>query len=496
MIKYRRLMAKLTIKFAQGILLTIAFMCSTLSLQAQDVSKLQKAVMEVKEERGMKHASLSVAVYDMKKKSSLFSYEASRSLMPASLVKLFTTAAGFDRLGGDFRFRTCLVVTGEVSADGVLRGDVVIVGGGDPLLGSYRYRQTHPDTLYAAWCTALRKAGVNEVQGRVCYDASVFDKQPLCDNWVWGDIGNYYASGVSGLNFHENMYFVYFTPGTKVGYPATVASTSPTGLSILHQNEVMTGPENSGDGVIVYGDPHSSVRTYRGTVPLGRNRFAIRAGLPNPGLVCAERFATYLIEHGVKVSKSSAERILKKGEGRVLSEYYSIPYYMIAQYANLTSNNMYAECILKYLGHQAKSVGSYEAGVSAVENFMKGSGLDMGGVRLVDGSGLSRCDAATADFVCRFLCSLRAKPYYTDFVATLGRAGESGTVASLLKKLPQGIEVRMKSGSMSGVCAFAGVVTNKSGDERCFAVICNNFDGAPSQIKTRLEKILYSIAQL
>ena len=214
---------------------------------AQNTDELKKAVNNLIGESSMKHASLSVCVYDMQNKKEVYSYNSQQSMIPASLTKLFTTAAGFDQLGSDFRFKTTLCYSGNIDNDGTLHGDIYIIGGGDPVLGSYRYAQTVPDTLFSTWTKAVAAAGIKAVNGRVLYDATIFDNQPLHDNWLWGDVGNYFGCGVCGLNFHENMYFVYFNAGKKLGYPATVVRTVPKNIDIHGASEVTTAGENTGD---------------------------------------------------------------------------------------------------------------------------------------------------------------------------------------------------------------------------------------------------------
>ena len=186
---------------------------------------------------------------------------------------------------------------------------------------------------------ALKKKGIRRVDGRICYNVSIFDEQPLHDSWQWGDIGNYYAAGVSGLNFHENMYFVYFNAGKKLGYPATAVRTVPKNIDIHGTCEVTTAGENTGDQVTIYGSPTGKERLYRGTVPLGKTDFAVRGAMPNPARTCADLFSSYLRTHGIGVSSNSMQVYSTPDSLWQVVDYRSTPYYTIAQYTNLTSNN-------------------------------------------------------------------------------------------------------------------------------------------------------------
>lgn len=479
------------------ILLALILSCSTIvPATAQNKNELEKTVNSICKENDMKHATLSVEVYNISKNQVVYSHDAQRSVTPASLNKLFTTAAGFEKLGSNFRFKTTLTYSGNIDNHGVLHGNLYIVGGGDPLLGSYRYKQTVPDTVFSTWEKILRNNGIKSIDGRICFDATIFDNQSLNDSWQWGDIGNYYGSGVSGLNFHENMYFAFFAPGKKIGYPATLERTQPKDINIRSNNEVLTGPENSGDNVIIYGDPENPTRTYRGTVPLGKKSFSVRGALPSPGQTCAELFARYLRNNGINVSSNVTEVFSKRDNTHTLLDYFSNTYYVIAQYTNLTSNNIYAESIFKYLGYHQSGQGSYASGSKAVMSYIGALGLETSGIHIVDGSGLSRLNTVTADFLCRFLAKTAQKSFFKDYNNTLAKVGESGTARNLLPNLPKGIDMRVKSGTMDGVRNYAGYVFTENGDMLCFTVLCSNYDGSSSAIKTRIEKILYSIATL
>lgn len=463
---------------------------------AQDKTQLENSVYQVLRNNDMKHSTLAVSVYNITQGREVYKHDAGRSVCPASLNKLFVTAAGFDLLGSEFRFKTRLGYTGKIDRDGTLHGNLYIVGGGDPLLGSYRYRQTSPDSLFKTWTQAVRNYGIRHIDGRVCYDASIFDNQQLHDSWEWGDIGNYYGAGVCGLNFHENMYFVYFTPGKRVGFPASIDHMQPKNLNVRNQNEVTTGPEGSGDHVTIYGDPNNTLRHYRGTVPLGRNNFSVRGALPNPAYCCAEMFANYLRTHDVNISSNVNEVSGRKDSITTLLDYFSNTYYVIAQYTNLTSNNVYAESIFKYIGYKRYGKGSYANALKALSDFLRGYKLDMGSVRLVDGCGLSRQNRVTTDFFTQFLTEMYKSKIFDDYSKSLARAGRNGTVKNLLSNLPDNVEVLIKSGSMEGVKGYAGYVKTASGDWLAFSVICNDFSCSTTEAGVKLERILYQIAGL
>ncbi|MBR1792580.1 MAG: D-alanyl-D-alanine carboxypeptidase/D-alanyl-D-alanine-endopeptidase [Bacteroidales bacterium] len=477
----------------------ILFLACMVGLQpsnAQSTTELDRIVKNVSREDCMAHAELSVCVYNITQGRDVYKFNEQRSMMPASMSKIFTTAIAFDQLGGDFRFKTTIAYDGNIDASGVLEGNIYIIGGGDPLLGSYRYRQTTPDSVFNAWYKALAKEGIRKVTGRILYDQSIFDNAMLHDTWQWGDIGNYYGTGICGLNFHENMYFAYFNAGTRLGHPAQLDRIEPNNLNIRNTNEVITGAEHSGDQVIIYGDPASNVRLYRGSVPLGVRNFSIRGALPTPATTCAEMFSTYLRKRGINISSSTKEVFSTPKDVHILLEYYSNTYSVLAQYINRTSNNMYAECVFKYLGFLRYGKGTFANGAKVIESFFKNHNLDTRGVRIVDGCGLSRFNLVTSNFTCRFLSEISNNLLFDDFIKTMAVAGKNGTARNLLTNLPSDVKVYVKSGTMTGIKSYCGYVNNAQGDQLCFCVMSNNHECAPSSITRQMETILNQIALL
>lgn len=472
----------------------VLFAAATLS--AQQSASLERKVLEIQRDPAFRHGTLSVCVYNVSKGRQVYAYNEQMSMPPASVMKLFTTGTGFARLGSDFRFTTQLAIRGEIDRDGVLHGNVYITGGGDPLLGSYRYRQTSPDSLFDGWMKALRYKGVRRIDGRICFNVEVFDEQPLHNTWQWGDVGNYYAAGVSGLNFHENMYFVYFAPGNRQGLPAAAVRTQPKNIDVRGLSEVTTGPAGSGDNVIIYGSPTEHIRHYRGTVPMGKGEFAVRGALPNPARQCADLFASYLRTHGISISSNSMQVYSQPDSLRPLLDYRSTDYYTIAQYTNLTSNNVYAESIFKYLGYKAYGKGTFENGAKAVNDYFRELHLETSGIKVVDGSGLSRSNRVTTDFLCRYLMAVARQPFFDLFHQSLAKVGESGTAKNLVTSLPAGVSMRVKTGTMDGVKAYAGYIDAANGDRLAFAIIVGGYDATPRVVTDRLGKILSQMATL
>ena len=464
---------------------------------AQSITELDRSVKAVAANSDMRHSSLAVSVYRVADKKQVYAYNPQQSLIPASMQKVFTTAVAYEVLGRDFRFITTLAYDGTVDAYGVLNGNLDIIGGGDPLLGSYRYRQTVADSVFDAWHKALLRNGIRQIKGTLYYNQSVFDNKNVHDNWQWGDMGNYYGAGVCGLNFHENMYFAYFNAGNKIGQPTSIDHITPNITVLRNVNEVVTAQENSGDQVVIYGEPNGILRTYSGTVPRGAKNFAVRGAMPNPASTCANMFAEYLRKNGITVAPLTKEIATVPKNVHSLLDYYSNTYNILAQYINRTSNNIYAESVFKFLGYRRYSKGTFANGAQVCYDFFRRNGLQTDGIVVDDGSGLSRCNLVTSDFTCNLLNRVAAMPIYKDFLTTLSEVGVNGTARNILSgKMPEGVKMYVKSGTMKGVKSFCGYCINKKGDTYSFCIICNNFNCKSDVAVKNLEQILYHIASM
>jgi D-alanyl-D-alanine carboxypeptidase/D-alanyl-D-alanine-endopeptidase (penicillin-binding protein 4) len=175
-------------------------------------------------------------------------------------------------------------------------------------------------------------------------------------------------------------------------------------------------------------------------------------------------------------------------------DYRSTPLRVIAQYTNQTSNNIYAESIFKYLGYKKYGRGSFTNGSRAVMDYLKDKGVATDGVRLVDCSGLSRQNLLTTDFLCRYLAAMSHEGHFDSFLSSLAKVGESGTAKNLLPSLPDGVSVRLKTGTFSGVKSYAGYITTGSGELLAYAIISNHHDCSNRDAADLLNRILLKIA--
>ncbi len=376
--------------------------------------------------------------------------QAHTAFIPASALKTLTTATALEMLGPQFVFQTEL--RGAKPVNGVIEGDVWIIGGGDPMLSTDDLQQL---------AAQIAKLGVKTIRGRVRGDGSLFGSGLYNNFWNWGDIGNGYGSGVGGLNVDHNRWTVRFQPGTRVGEAARLLNRLE-GVELV--NEVITGPPGSGDGVNLYGGERAKTLFLRGSVPLQPKPFEVRGALPDPVGTAVRVLTEALREAGVVIegkesSAGPATHVLLKHESPPLIE--------IVRSIHATSDNHESECVFRMLGVK----GGRDA-EEVLRAHWKARGLTFSALRMEDGCGLARADYVTPHDLAR-----------VQFLAGQGPAGREYRESLLFND-----EVRWKGGAMSGVRTWTGWIRLPEGGERAFALMVNHFSDvqAANDLRDRL----------
>lgn len=396
-------------------------------------------------------------------------YERNRHalLMPASNQKLITTAAALCMLGPDHCLVTRVVARrGEISG-GVVRGDLFLVGGGDPFLDEEGIEKL---------ARAVAAAGIRRVQGRIVGDGSVFPGPRYGFGWSWDDMSYYYSAPVSGLNVNRNLLQVIVTPGRRsgqrpsvqlnpAGYPATVrnlATTSDAGGQVQVNVERILGKD---------------VIEVSGTIPASRRGsapFRTAVTVEDPPLYAAVRLRAKLAAAGVRVEGPAANGVAHKSDLVELASHRSLPISELIARVNKPSDNLGAECLLRAIGLERKESGSVTAGREAVVEWLKTLGMPDNGIVLRDGSGLSRMNYVSADTLVRVLRSMYAHPASAAWLASLPVAGTDGTLRNRLRDTRAAGNCRAKTGYISNVSSLSGYVTTADGEPLLFVMLMNN----------------------
>ena len=437
----------------------------------------------------LQNANISLLVRDVATNTTVCEYHSKNSVVPASTMKLVTTATALELLGADFRFQTRLEVDGKVTADGVLNGNLYIRGGGDPTLGSEKLGDT---TFLVKWVEAIKNRGIRKINGRVIADAGLFDDEGVNPKWTWEDMGNYYAAGIYGISYLDNTYRLVLRSGS-VGTTPTVLRVVPEIANLKIDNRLMSS-SISFDSAYFYGAPHSDYRTVTGEIPANRAEFVTKGDIPNPALLLAQHFSDRLIQNDVAVRDLPTDSIDRASERTTIYTHDSPPLSEIITETNVRSNNLYAECVFKYLALQNKAVATNAEAVQVIKAFWKSKGLSVDQLFMYDGSGLSPSDAVSAQFFVELLSYMQTRSVNKDvFFRSLPVAGENGTLKSFLLKTPLQGKVHAKSGTISRVKSYAGYIDNK-GKQLVFALLINNPNGSSKAVTRKMEEFLLQVS--
>lgn len=421
----------------------------------------------------------------------IFSHDADRNLSSASVMKLYPTSVALSMLGPCYRYTTTLCLSGEFNSKrGTLDGNVVIVGGGDPALGSEYFTEHYGDVV-ATWVKALKDAGVRRVRGRVAAAESIYDFSPAPDGWAWGDLGYYYGAGVYDININDNKYNIYVT-GRSEGEPAVIDSTEDYGRGINITNYlVSSGRSNRSDIFIA---PYSAMAWITGSVPADSS-VVMRTSIPDPPMALAGKLDAEMRAAGIDVKgEPTADRVAFDGNSFVnISVINSPPLAEIIRVTNHESVNMYAEAIRKHLGYELLGEGTFSAGSSVIRHFLDSIGCEPHEAVMLDGSGLSSNNNISALMTVRLLVHMNNSNVSEAFVSSLPMGAVSGTMKNYFRDELFKERVVAKTGTITSAKSFAGYFTTNSGRRIAFTTFANGFTVPSRKITDNMERVVRDI---
>lgn len=459
---------------------TAVFISLIFRLNAQNVEeqvkKLSSAVY-------MKNGILSVAVADIQSKKMVYTYQAEKWQTPASVLKILTTGAAFGILGKEFTFSTELQYDGNID-NGTLNGNLYLKGGGDPTFFSHR-----TSASWQPFLDALRKAGINSINGQILPLEEGFTPDDTPKKWLWMDMGNYFAAEARAINYKENFFKLYFKTGAKAGDSTQLLYSEPEGYVQQYKNYVTTGVAGSGDEAYIYGLPNSPYKYIKGTLPPDSPKFSIKAAMSDPGMQACTDLKEFLQKNEVKVNNNQLPKTtpqqLYVHKSAILSE--------IIKLTNCHSINLYAEAILKQIALKKNKPANTEEGIKCVLDYWKGLGLNISEILMEDGSGLSPMSMLKATDLTAVLLKISSQSYSADFEATLPVSGESGTLKNMGKGSALEGKFKAKSGNIDKVYNYAGYLTTVTGKRLAISIFTTKYSCTDYAMKKELEQLILSI---
>jgi serine-type D-Ala-D-Ala carboxypeptidase/endopeptidase (penicillin-binding protein 4) len=420
--------------------------------------------------------------------------------MPASNMKVVTTAIAADRLGWSTTFQTRLVSAAPLHGT-TLDGDLFLIGAGDPSLGG---APGTAEAVLSSWATQLRTAGIFRITGRLIGVDDTLDDEGLGYGWSWDDLAEDYAAPISGLSFHENTVTLAFAPGHAAGDPVVITGT-PAGHGLTLINHVVTSAAGTSPALDYRRLPGSTSVTVSGTVPAGRQDVTRVVSVDNPTAFTASVVKTALMERGVTVDGDAVDLdelspTPEVPSGRVLATWTSAPLSDILTVLLKVSQNLYADTMLKLVGRVPAADGKVPAGSVATGRSVEQQTLTAWGVPATayvirDGSGLSRYNYLTPALLVNVLSHVYADEKLREpFLAALPHAGVDGTLARRMVNTPAQRNAKAKTGSFANTRSLSGYVTTADGEPVVFSIIANNFSVPSSEVDAIVDRAVARLA--
>lgn len=440
-----------------------------------------------------RNAIVGANVTSLQKSETLYQFNESKSLVPASNLKLITTAAALEYLGPDFTYTTTVFLDGSIRR-GEFSGNVFVRGAGDPSMSTFYL--DNPVEILERWADAFDSLGIRVIRGNIIGDDSYFDEKTWGPGWGWDDILYPFSAQVSALSFNDNKIDFTIRPGRFAGEPAVV-KMYPDNAYMTVINNILTVAPGEPTNIHPVREAYSNVIELTGTIELDTTGRAQPIAQPvtvdDPTQFMMGLFKQILENRGIRVQGgvfdiAEWDDEVKYTELRPVCYYTSPPLRQIIRVVNATSHNLAAEILLKTIAKEATGVGSFEKGAEVLRNYVAQYGIPQESVAIVDGSGLSRLNLLTPRQITIVLAAMYRSRYRNDYMGSLAVPGQPGTLASRMKGSRAEQNVFAKSGSMENVCSLSGYVFSRDKEPLAFSIILNNFT-VPQSLARNLQDL-------
>ena len=452
---------------------------------------LAKEVDALLNDRLLKKAAVGVEIIKLSDTPAgdvtVYRKDAMVPLIPASNLKLLSTAAALHKLGTDYKFRTSFLV-GD--------GDVALVGGGDPTFGDsslLKDRGWDVTTVFESWADELARRGIRSVRD-VLIDDSIFEELSLHPNWPIDQIQKKYQAEVGGFNLNANLLEFSVRP-TRPGQVVTYTTNPPATNYADVRNSCITGKSNA---IWLSRQPGTNQVILRGETP-SRAQLPVAVTIHDPSMYAATVFSEVLKRKGIAVTGSvrrdrtiAVQQQQSPERWRVLT-ILETPLVIVLNRANKDSVNLYAESLCKIVGHASTNQpGSWQNGTAALGAFLRSIGVTDSEFKIDDGCGLSKQNAISAEALSKILTYNFHSPHRDVFRASLAVAGQDGTMDDRFRGSDLRGRVFAKSGYVANVRALSGYLSTRDGQWYVFSILMNRVpDGG--EVKLIQEKIVKAV---
>ncbi|MES2765751.1 MAG: D-alanyl-D-alanine carboxypeptidase/D-alanyl-D-alanine-endopeptidase [Bacteroidota bacterium] len=441
------------------------------------------------------NAFVGIAVQGIESGEYIYRKNETKNFLPASTLKLLTTAAAFEYLGKDFRYTTRVFLDGELQASGEFEGNIIIRASGDPSMSSYFYAD--PTDIIEEFAAKLDSAGIRSIRGNIIGDDSYFDNVPFGPGWAWDDEIYPYSAQVNALSINDNKVDITVIPGKIAGDPARILVT-PEVSYVRVLNNVTTAQFNEPTDIVPIREVHSNVIELQGRIAASLEKtpepYVISVTIDNPTLFFLSLLKQSLEKRGIRFRGALLDGDdwndrIDYTELPLICEHVSPPLFQIIKVTNTFSHNLCADMLFKTIAKEGTGEGSFLKGSEQVERFAARIGLSPESMNIVDGSGLSRMSMVTPQQFVTLLSAMYRSDNRKEFTASLPIPGEPGTLRGRMTQSRAEKSVIAKTGSLNNISTLSGYVTTRDKEVLAFSIMMNNYT-VPDSMARNLQDLL------
>ncbi len=419
------------------------------------------------------NAQWGVVIQSLETGEYFYKRNENKLFIPASDLKLFTTAGGLFLLGPEYRFSTNIYLNGSLDGS-ILDGDLVIEGRGDPTI-SGRFYNNNMFKVYQDWADSLLALGIDEITGNIIGYDDDFDEKALGKGWPW-DLESYWFEAPSGaISFNDNVVNISVT--TDSG--RAVISITPDVNYVVIDNSIQVVDGDSTSNINVYRERGTNLVNVFGKIHQN-DSVQTFVTVNNPTQYSMVVLKNILEQKGIEVKGypidvDAAAGPVALNRIKKIFTYYSPTFKEIVKVINKSSENFFAEQLLKTIGFEEKDLGSTDNGVAAMHDMLQEMGINPDNMIYADGSGLSRLNLVTPRQIVTLLGFMYKSKYFIPFFNSLPIAGIDGTLGNRMKNTKAANKVRAKTGYLDEVRSLSGYAFTGDNEPVVFSIIANNF---------------------
>jgi len=440
-----------------------------------------------------------VKVVSLDSGKTLFETNAQKLFSPASNSKLYTVALGLDRLGPDYQIKTSVLIAEQPSKGGKLKGDLVLVGRGDPTINA----RVHGKDLFAAlkpFVAIVTNAGITHITGDLIGDETFFKGAPYGSGWAWDDMENDYGAEISALTFNDNTLQLVVKPGSRVG-EACHLRLVPSAPFMVLSNLTKTASPGARAHISFFRPIDSNIVYVNGTLASGGTNHLEDVPVHSPAEMFLYYFKQALAKDGVTVDGKlrvvSSFPVTAKALDRAgwieVGTVPSLPMKDVAREIMKPSQNLYTDLLLAHVGEKARTqetpadTTSEDLGIRELNKFLTQIGVQKGDVHFEEGSGLSRNNLTTPNATIKLLEHMHKHAAGGAYRDAMPIAGVDGTLRNRMKGTAAAGNMHAKTGTLRWANSLSGYITTVARENLAFSIMLNRYSSPDARASGRSE---------